>query len=100
VSQRTRELGVRLALGAAPRRLLAMVLWQGAALTSGGALVGIFGSWASSKLLANAFYGVGAFEPLLYAGPAVLLVVSAALASYVPALRASRVDPMEALRAE
>ena len=70
------------------------------ALTSGGVLVGIIGSWAVSKLLAGAFYGVGALEPLLYVAPAVLLVVSAGLATYLPALRASRVDPMEALRAE
>ena len=100
VSQRRRELGVRIALGAAPTSVLGMVLWQGTGLAVVGALVGLLGSWLASKALASAFYGVSAFEPLLYAGPAVLLVGTAALASYVPALRASRVDPMEALRGE
>lgn len=100
VSQRTRELGVRLALGASPRGLQAMVLREGTVLASAGAVVGLFGSWAGSRVLAGAFYGVSAFEPLLYVGLAALLVGAAVLASWVPAHRASRVHPMEALRAD
>jgi putative ABC transport system permease protein len=100
VSVRTREFGVRLAIGSAPRHLLIGVLRQGAAIAGIGIVAGVVGGWLLSRVLAGilpaaAFPGV---VPILAA--AVILVVAAVLASTIPALRASRVDVMEALRSE
>ncbi len=100
VSARTREFGVRLAIGSAPRHLLIGVLRQGAAISCIGIVAGVVGGWLLSRVLAGilpdvAFPGV---VPILAA--AVILVVAAVLASTIPALRASRVDVMEALRSE
>ncbi len=100
VSARTREFGVRLAIGSAPRHLLIGVLRQGAAIAGIGIVAGVSGGWLLSRVLAGilpdvAFPGV---VPILAA--AVILVVAAVIASTIPALRASRVDVMEALRSE
>lgn len=100
VSQRTRELGLRVALGAAPSRVVALVLRQGTFMAViGGALgvgVGVFGA----RMLAHSLYGVSASEPLVYVTGAAVLTLAAMLASYGPARRASSVDPMIALRTE
>lgn len=100
VSQRTREFGIRLALGSSARRLRRGVVWQGGRLALWGLLIGIPASYLLTRLLAGLLYGVGAADPLTYAGVALVLGVVALLASYVPALRATRVDPIVALRAE
>ena len=100
VSQRTRELGLRVALGAESSRLVRLVIRQGATLAIAGGVVGIIGGIAAARFLASSLYGVSASEPLLYAAAVGALVVAAVLASYGPARRASGVDPMIALRSE
>jgi putative ABC transport system permease protein len=100
VSQRTREIGVRLALGARPGDVLAMVVRQGLALVAVGVVVGLGIAVALGGYLASLLYGVSPTDPLTLGGVTALLVAVAALASYVPALRAARVDPMVALKYE
>jgi predicted permease len=100
VSQRTRELGIRMAMGAAPADLLDMVLRQGATMAGAGAILGLAGSGMAARVLAAAFYGVSAFEPLPYVAPTLLLAVTVIAATYAPARRASCIDPLEAFRAE
>ena len=100
VSQRTREIGVRMALGAAAAAVRGMVLRQGLALAGIGVVVGLAGAFAGSRLLSQLLYGVSAVDPLTYAAVAALLVAVAALASWIPAVRAAGVDPAEALRNE
>ncbi|MGH9415292.1 MAG: ABC transporter permease [Terriglobales bacterium] len=100
VAQRTHELGVRMALGASGGRVLALVLGEGLRLALIGAAVGIAAALALGQALASALYGVSSRDPLtLVAAPVVLLAV-AALACYLPARRATRVDPVVALRGE
>ncbi|HEU5259561.1 MAG TPA: ADOP family duplicated permease [Vicinamibacterales bacterium] len=100
VSARTREFGIRLALGAAPRRLLARILREGAVIAAAGIIVGAFGGIVLTRL-AGALFGVIRMPSVLpIAGAATLLVTAAILASLLPAVRASRVDPMQALRSE
>ena len=100
VSQRTRELGVRIALGAGGRNVVRMVLKQGLVLAGVGAVVGLGSAYGLTRLMTALLYGVSPADPLTYASVAVVLVAIALLASYVPARRAASVDPMEALRAE
>ena len=100
VGQRTRELGVRIAMGAARGSVLRLVMWQGMGLVLVGTAVGVLGSLAVSRVLASQLFGVTATDPLTYALVVAVLLVSAAAATLVPALRATRVDPVEALRQE
>jgi ABC-type antimicrobial peptide transport system permease subunit len=100
VSQRTSELGIRVALGAARRDLLALVVGQGLRVTLIGLGVGLVASLAAGKALASLLYGVSPHDPIVFALVAVALLIVTGIASYVPALRATRVDPMVALRTE
>jgi predicted permease len=100
VSQRTHEMGIRLALGASAQRVIQLVLAQGMRLTALGLAIGLIGAVAVSRLLNNFLYGVSPFDPATFAGVALALTGVGALACLVPAWRASVVDPMTALRSE
>jgi predicted permease len=100
VNQRTRELGIRLALGARASSVQAMVLWQGLALTLIGLGLGLVGALGLSRLLTTLLYGVSPNDPRVLGGAALLLAAVSTIACLVPAIRATRVDPIEALRSE
>jgi putative ABC transport system permease protein len=100
VSQRTREIGVRLALGASPRTIMKMVMANVARWTIAGALLGLLGSWYALKLLRSLLFEVSVRDPWPAAAALLLLLIAAFLAAWVPARRAMRVDPIEALRYE
>jgi predicted permease len=100
VSERTHEIGIRLALGAQRRNILRMVLRQGLGLAIAGAAVGLGCALIVSHLMAGLLYGVRPTDPLTFAGVALLLIGVALLACYIPARRAIRVDPLVALRHE
>jgi ABC-type antimicrobial peptide transport system permease subunit len=100
VSQRMRELGVRLALGARASDVVGMVLRQGLALALAGAAVGLVAALALARLLGSLLYGVSAHDPAIFATVPLLLALVAVLATLVPARRAAAVDPARALRAE
>ncbi|HEX5438887.1 MAG TPA: ABC transporter permease [Gemmatimonadaceae bacterium] len=100
VERRTHELGVRMALGARPRDVLRLVVRQGMLLTLAGLVIGIAGALGAARLVAHLLFGVGAVDPLTFAGVAILFAAVAALASVIPAYRATRVDPTIALRTE
>jgi putative ABC transport system permease protein len=100
VAGRTREFGIRVALGANARRVLWHVLREGMAFPVAGMLVGVAASLAITRLLQSSLYEVSPWEPGVFVATTALLLVIAAAACLVPAWRATRVDPMEALRAE
>jgi predicted permease len=100
VSQRTREIGVRIALGAQKRSLVGMVLRQGLTLAVIGVFLGLGASYATTRLLSGLLFGVEPVDPITYTVVAFALTVVALFASYLPARRAASVDPTEALRAE
>lgn len=100
VSRRTSEIGVRMALGAPSATVLKGVVGQGMVLTAMGIGVGLLGAWAVSRVLTSLLYGVSATDPLTYLSTAVGLSLVALLASWLPARKAARVDPVEALRTE
>jgi putative ABC transport system permease protein len=99
-AQRTHEFGIRIAFGAQPRDLLALVLRQGLLLASAGVVMGIGGALATTQLLRGLLYQVSPLDPLTYGAIGALLLLVAAAACLVPALRATRVDPLVALRHE
>ena len=100
VMQRTREIGIRVALGAQPVEVVRMFLRQGLLLTGIGILCGLVGALLISRLLAAALIDISAVDPIAFGSVAGLLTAVAALATYVPARRATKVDPLVALRYE
>ena len=99
VAQRSFEIGVRVALGARPRDVLALVTRQGMMLVAAGLVLGLAIAIAASRVIASLLYQVAPTDPATYVTAGVLLVVVGVVACYVPARRASRVDPTTALRA-
>jgi putative ABC transport system permease protein len=100
VGQRTREIGIRIALGAQGRAILGLIVRQGLRLTLLGLVLGIAASFGLTRLLRSLLFGVSANDPLIYAAVAALLVVVAVFACYVPARRATKINPLVALRSE
>jgi putative ABC transport system permease protein len=100
VLQSTHDIGVRMALGAAPGTVLAMVLRNAMAMALGGIAAGALGALAATRLMSSMLYGIGATDPLTFVSVAAILAAVALLASYLPARRATKVDPMVVLRYE
>jgi putative ABC transport system permease protein len=100
VSQRTQEIGVRMALGASRQNVFGLVVSHGARLAGMGILCGVIGAFGVTRVVTSLLYNVSATDPLIFVGTAAFLAVIAMLASYIPARRATGVDPMIALRAE
>jgi predicted permease len=100
VAQRTREIGIRIAMGARRKEVLYLIVGQGGRLAVAGVAVGLLGALVLTRLMASLLYGVGTADPSTYFGVALLLVLIAIAASYIPARRAMRVDPVVALRYE
>ena len=100
VSQRKQEMGIRMSLGAAPRDILSLVVRQGMALALAGTAFGVVASVALTRLLSSLLFQVQATDPLIFGSAALVLILSAFAACYIPALRATRVDPIIVLRYE
>lgn len=100
VSQRTQEFGVRMALGASSRDVLWQVVRQGLGLVGAGVAAGVVLSFGLTHLLASFLYGVSPFDPATFAAVPMVLLMTALLACYLPARKATRVNPIDALRAE
>jgi putative ABC transport system permease protein len=100
VSQRTQEIGIRLALGARRSDIIRLVVGNGLVLVLTGIVIGLAGAMALTRVLTSLLYGVSATDPVIFAGVSLGLVAVTLLASYIPARRAARVDPMIALRSE
>jgi predicted permease len=99
-AQRTKEIGIRIALGAVSRDVTGLFLRQGLLLASAGILIGLVAAGAATRVMSTLLYGVAALDPVTYVSVAFGLGLTALLASYVPAARAARVDPADALRRE
>jgi predicted permease len=100
VIQRTREIGIRIALGASQRNVLNLVVRQGMALAVSGMLIGLAAAFFLSRLIRSQLFGVEASDPITFAAISALLLLIALLASYIPAQRAARIDPMVSLRCD
>ena len=100
VSRRTHEIGIRMALGARPSDVLGMIVGEGIRLAVPGAAVGAVAGYGVAHLMSNLLYGVQLADPLTYVGSIFIAVAVALAASYAPARRATKVDPMVALRYE
>jgi putative ABC transport system permease protein len=100
VTQRTRELGVRIALGASRRNVLLLVFGQSGRLVIGGVVVGLAGAYFGVRILDTLLYGVDAKDPMTFAIVPALLATVALIAAVIPARRAAKVDPIIAMRAE
>jgi len=100
VSQRTRELGIRMAIGAQRGDVLRLVLREGLTTAGAGVVLGLIGALLATQLLKSMLFGVSATNPLIFAITALILMTVALAACLIPARRASRIDPMEALRNE
>jgi putative ABC transport system permease protein len=100
VRQRTHDIGVRMALGASPFNIRAIVMSEGLRLTFVGVTIGLAGALAATRFLQSLLFGVGATDPLTFGGLSLVLVAVAFVASYVPARRATSVDPLVAFRSQ
>src|SRR5262249_30222725 len=100
VTQRRQEIGIRVALGASSRQVIGMVLKQGMIWAVLGLAIGIVVSAALSRLVSGLLFGVSATDPIVFASVSAILILVALAACYIPALRATRVDPLNALRTE
>ncbi len=100
VSQRTREIGIRSALGAEPRQLAKMFLLHGLMLSGVGVVVGLVVAAALGRFMASLLFGVAPMDPRAYTAAIVVIFAAAALASYLPARRAATIDPMETLKSD
>jgi ABC-type antimicrobial peptide transport system permease subunit len=99
VQQRRSEIGVRIALGARPIDVALSFVRRGLWLTAAGLVIGLAGAWMLTEFMTAVLYGVDPTDPATFAGVAVMLLVAAALASWLPARRAAKVDPVTSLRA-
>jgi predicted permease len=99
-ARRTREVGIRMALGARPGEVIAMFLKQGVALLAVGGVAGLVLALASTRMLGAWLYGISSFDPFAFVAALTALIATTLLASWIPARRAARVDPMKALRVE
>jgi putative ABC transport system permease protein len=100
VVQRTKEIGIRRALGAQRKDVLSLVIGQGLGLSAAGVLVGVCGAFALTRVMKDLLFQVSATDPVTFVGIAILFVAVAMAANYLPARRATKVDPMVALRWE
>jgi ABC-type antimicrobial peptide transport system permease subunit len=100
VAQRTREIGLRIALGAQRRDVLVLIMKEGAKFSLAGIAVGLIGAFLVTRLMSSELYGVSPCDPITYIGVAMVMAAVTLLACYIPARRAMRVDPMVALRYE
>jgi ABC-type antimicrobial peptide transport system permease subunit len=100
VSERQREIGIRIAIGADPRQVLGLVLWGGLRLSAAGLALGLIGAMATTGLMASLLYGVTPFDLPAFAAAGLALLVVSAGACLLPALRATRISPVRALRAD
>jgi putative ABC transport system permease protein len=100
VSRRTREFGIRIAVGAHPRAVLWQVLREGGRVTAIGIAIGLLLALGAGQVLQNVLYGVNSIEPVVLVAAPLVLLAASVLASFIPALRATRVDPTVALRSE
>ena len=100
VTRRTNEIGIRMALGAERSRVLWMVMRESLMLVGSGVVIGILAALAAARLISNALYGLKATDPVTIGASALALIAVAAVAGYLPARRAAKVDPMVALRCE
>jgi len=100
VSRRTHEIGVRMALGASPATVVRLIIGQGMRVVGAGVITGLAGALLATRLMTSVVYGVRVTDPLTYVGVAALLTGVAMLASYIPARRATRIDPLIAMRSD
>ncbi len=99
-SERTSEIGIRMTVGARRQDILRMVLWRGSLLAIIGLVIGLGGAFAATRVLSGFLFGIEAQDPLTFAVVALTLLSIVLLATYIPARRAAKVDPVEALRYE
>lgn len=100
VNQGTRELGIRIALGASQRNILGLVVRQGMVLAISGVTIGLAAAFLVTRLMRSLLFGVEATDPITFVGISLLLAAIALLACYIPAQRAARIDPLISLRSE
>jgi predicted permease len=100
VARRTREIGIRMALGAQAGAVLRMIMWEGSIMLISGVTIGLLLAIATAKILSGILYGVSALDPIAFTVAPLVLTIAALIATWLPARRATRVDPVQALRAE